>query len=100
ERGSAADPRLSQKRLERRHQSPRGQRRRPMLVDDAARRGLEGGRYGRRRLGNVVVHERLKFGWLIAHQKAVNEEKQLRLALPEVSHALHEQREIALLLPD
>lgn len=70
-----------------------------MFVDHAARRRFEGRGQRCRRFGHVVVHERLQFRRFVSREERVDEEEELRLALVEVAHELHEEAQVALLLP-
>lgn len=71
-----------------------------MLVDHAPRRSLERGRQRTCGLGDVIVDERLQFGGLVVRDERADKKKQLRLAVVEVPHELHEQTDVSLLLTD
>lgn len=75
-------------------------RRGPMFVDHAARCRLERGGERGRGFADVVVEDRVQIGRLVARQEAVHHEKNLRLPVVEVARELHEQGDVALLLPD
>ena len=73
--------------LQRRRQPLGRQRRGPVLVDDAARGGLERGRQRADRLRDVVVDRRVELGRLVALPgTCVIRKKQLRLPLVEIAH--------------
>ena len=69
-----------------------------MLVDHAPRGRLVGRRQRAHGLDHVVIDQRLELRRLVLHQKCVDEEKELRLALVEVAHRLHHEADVALLL--
>ena len=77
-----------------------GQRGRTMVVDDATRSGLERCRKRRHPLGDIIVYQRLKLGWLVADEERGHQEEEPRLPLAEVAHELDEHRDVALLLAD
>jgi len=85
-------------RLERDREAIGGKRRRPMIVDDSASRGVE--RVGERgdSFDHVIVYERLQLRRRVSLKEAVDQHEQLRLPLAKVAHAVHEQSDIALLL--
>jgi hypothetical protein len=70
-----------------------------VLVNDAARGGLERG--GERRSGfrDVIIGDRLELRRLVTDQKGERHRKELRLPLTEVANELEEQFDIELLLP-
>lgn len=98
ERRSRACAGLEEHRLQSRCQPLRGQRCRPMLVDDASPRGFERGRDRRRRFSDIVVDEGLQFGRRVLDEERADEEEEPRVPIAEIAHALKEQRHIALLL--
>ena len=57
-------------RLERGREAIGRERRRPMFVDDAARRGFEGARERRGGFGHVVVDERVQLRRFVALKEA------------------------------
>ena len=71
-----------------------------MIVNQPPRGGFKRGRQGPHPFGDVVVDQRLKLRRLVSNQVGADEEEDLGLALAEVPHEVHEQPEVALLLPD
>jgi len=71
-----------------------------MLVDDAARGGLESRRQRGGRFSHIVVNQRLQLRRLVPREKRGDQEEQLRLPMVEVAHELREHAHVALLLPD
>jgi hypothetical protein len=76
------------------------QRSRTMVVDDPTRSGLEGCRKRPHPLGDIIVYQGLKLGWLVADEERADQEEEPRLPLAEVAHELDEHRDVALLLAD
>lgn len=69
-----------------------------MLVDHAARCRFECSRQCRRRLSQIVINQPLELRRLVPDEKRVDQDEDLRLALAEVAHELHEEADVALLL--
>jgi len=49
-------------------------------------------------LSQIVVNQPLELGRLVPDEKRVDQEENLRLALAEVAHELHEEADVSLLL--
>src|SRR6185503_560182 len=98
ERAAEAAAHLGERRLERVREALGRERRGAVLVDHAARRGLEGRRERAGAFLHILVEERLQLRRLVSGDEVGEQEEQLHLALRKIEHQRYQPREVALLL--